>query len=950
MNIIPPGSNENPFLILDQIAAQADASVVKFEQNLQTLHLENSDPIPQWIVEHIRLTRDLQTAVNFYRIDYEAPLPKAIVEKLENCTNAIKKLARRIDTAKFLECLQIGEQFADDNNLLKPLSFQRQNIVGEAIPALNPISVPPTQQEWSLNLGLLMSVYQRTQNPDLKRLISIMAVNYLSKISPIIFTEMNLNPSVIEALENSFQHGVLTRTMTYNRENPVFDRYFRDSIKKTLARASGDSFLLTDSINFEHLLPLMFTIISTSSAKECADSLTVALSKHLRAFGHDSLSHYIQGPLLLDLTAQLQRYIHTSNQKSRDDEYEQNQNQIEGQIKESINQAVAALKSQYPDIIRNQADEQRLAVFIKTNMLCICRTELNGVGIIKFLPLQMRKEEYQTPPGTKMLNIENKSSDGMAHALLSKKYMHSYGELSDFLNLTGLRLGSLRGKAALFNFITLEELIKQEHAVPVEYAGIGENALYFKTKSSFTEKKVLKEFTSFCTQEAPNPDNAHRTVLGKCTINLLQGLLKEISEEQWKHLNVRWETRMLFQTILYRILQHFAKANTNRNDFGKVAQCMELVQYEIASLLLLIAPFKENDFDAIYEQRLQAVPPDLHKFIHPGVGKSAMNVLSGLMSAAMRSSPNLVLACDTSSHFESVEFIGTDKSIEKVIADKTYDHVDLYLGEFNYNVNLDPEHVHYTQGNIIHAVENLLRAKRGTKHLTVAVDCTIDYVNSSRVKQMLTHFAKEIEAGLLNFVIFRSGQKFDIMGFDNYYGAPFYMVNNGGPQWKHFNHLKNHPSHKTDLQSLQWFCLLNKYAPEVMDDYRRIIFENTKRILNAVPESLKTGKNPHIKVATVEQGVDTCFIDIKLRKKGMMSLLAKIENIIFNKFAQRGAKVHSRGGYGFYHPNVSFMKRGRADYDEFTVRINPGLSAQETSLIIEALNDIASLNVGEAEK
>lgn len=74
----------------------------------------------------------------------------------------------------------------------------------------------------------------------------------------------------------------------------------------------------------------------------------------------------------------------------------------------------------------------------------------------------------------------------------------------------------------------------------------------------------------------------------------------------------------------------------------------------------------------------------------------------------------------------------------------------------------------YEVGDIIGEVEALLAAKPETERLTIAVDETIDYVRSEQVTRLLERFSKEIKEGKLNFVFFRSGQKFDMLGIDNY--------------------------------------------------------------------------------------------------------------------------------------------------------------------------------------
>lgn len=64
------------------------------------------------------------------------------------------------------------------------------------------------------------------------------------------------------------------------------------------------------------------------------------------------------------------------------------------------------------------------------------------------------------------------------------------------------------------------------------------------------------------------------------------------------------------------------------------------------------------------------------------------------------------------------------------------------------------------------------------KPLTLALDSTIDFINSSKSAALFEEFKQEIETGKLNIICYRSGLKFDLFGMDNYCGAPFFMIHN----------------------------------------------------------------------------------------------------------------------------------------------------------------------------
>jgi len=356
----------------------------------------------------------------------------------------------------------------------------------------------------------------------------------------------------------------------------------------------------------------------------------------------------------------------------------------------------------------------------------------------------------------------------------------------------------------------------------------------------------------------------------------------------------------------------------------------------MATLLALTSPFKEDEFAKIYVEQLDFVPNELRGYAKVGVTKSAMNAFAGINAAVKSVQPEMQRAYGEGSYFEEVGFIGSNRSAQEVMQNPSIERVDLYVGEFNHNINVDPSHSHYTPGDIQGDVASLLQAKPKTEHLTVAVDCTIDFIHSDKAKQLLERFSKEIKEGKLNFVFFRSGQKFDMLGMDNYYGGAFFMINNGAEYWKGFDDLLSRDSFKTDSLSQQWFCLINQCAPQATDAYRKQIFDNTRMILSQMPEVLKPGNNDEVRISTVAQGMDPCFIDIKLTGKKIKSW--DIEELLYPKFIEHQAKIHFRGSFGFYHANVNFIN---GPGGKVNVRINPGLNPEEVQYIVDFLKELA---------
>ncbi len=398
---------------------------------------------------------------------------------------------------------------------------------------------------------------------------------------------------------------------------------------------------------------------------------------------------------------------------------------------------------------------------------------------------------------------------------------------------------------------------------------------------------------------------------------------------------------MILQQSLFREMQHLAAAENNTGDFTKFAGAIELAQSEIATILALTSPFKEGDFQKIYQAQLDIVPKQFKDNVKAGVAKSAMNTFAGVNAAVQQMSPSLERVHGAGAYFEEISFLGENKTTREVLDNPDVSSVDLYVGEFHHNINIHIDTDSYKAGAVKDEIRQILDQKKGTKHLTVAVDVTIDFVNSPKAKELLEEFSEEIEDGMLNFVFFRSGQKFDMFGMDNYYGGPFWMVNNGGEQWKGFDQLTTSDTHKTDPLSMQWFCLANKYAPQALDDYRGQIFNNARNIIKDIPADFTKGGEiaKQVRVSTVDDDMEASFIDIKVLHPKCGAVVGKMKQRLAQRFADAGVKMHERSSFGFYHANWNVIPAYHDDEGLRNVRINPGLNPEENQIILDFIKE-----------
>lgn len=884
--------------------------------------------IPEWAELHIKLTRQFQSAIQEIQLR-QNKIPDSLVKILSQSKEALRDLVPYLDAESYLAATLPEGQFVDNNSCFKLTCETNRNI-----------SIMGARYRWYENLGLLMCIYHRTEDIELRKFIGFLAYNYLGKAAPICPSDSMLDRQTINKLYSMFQLSLIEPGIGYNRECSFFDAYFHSGIQEELAENSGHIFFLTDTKEYAELLPLSFFTVESSEIETWSSMIACKLQQHMAENREDYLAKFFNPPLLFDFTTLLEKYIHTSGLSEKNREFDERLKEIKKDLEQAIDHALI-------EFGENEELRKKLKLQVMMNLTGICRCEVKKVGVLKILPIFSQSDLLKYIGEEREILGEKKNSpESLALALLDLSLSKSKIDTENFLNSTGIRLSSVIGRMRVFEFMTLEEFVQNSTGTQVEYAVQGANILYYKDRFALTSTRLFKRLEALFDPENVEgislvAQKPYLSILGNSTLKLIRGLLSEISEKKWNKLNHHPSLRPIIQTALFKISLHLADAEMHASTFSKFTESIELIHYEIAALLAIFKPFKKSDFPKIYKTCLRkTIPKNLQSFTKIGLTKSAMNTFAGLSVALREHSAYPMRVFNEGSHFEIVQFVGDGGNFDTVLQNNAIKKVDLYLGGFNHNVRLLSTHNEYRSGEVIKEVEALLQAKSDTHHLTVALDLTIDFIQSPKVKAVLKHFSDDIEAGTLNFVFLRSGQKYELFGMDHFYGSPWFMINNGAKHWKSFNVLTTNEAFQTDPISAQWFCLANKYALRELDDYRKAIFDNAKIILKHVPENLLPGNNEKIKVCRVAKGMEPAFLDIKCFGDQSAGCIHKLERLLYQLFTEKNLKIHSRGGYGYFNPNINLflegLERGKG-IRYATMRLHPGINHEENELFVKFL-------------
>jgi len=436
-----------------------------------------------------------------------------------------------------------------------------------------------------------------------------------------------------------------------------------------------------------------------------------------------------------------------------------------------------------------------------------------------------------------------------------------------------------------------------------------------------------------------------KTLMVRGALHVVKGLLDNLTDDQWRE-RIHSPTRSALVTLsLEKINEQLQLLSQEKEDsffFDTVAH-VEQILSNFCSLLEIFSPFTASDFSLIYLDRLASIPPPLKSLTTCAVHSSAMTSIAGIFKAVERSvgkTPRVLYGENT--YFECV-MIAHDLSNASPIAEaieKDWNQVDLILAKFNpvlvRTEFLIPTYRVERIGDVLHRALDA----RGGKPLTLALDCTIDFLDSPRVGQLLEEFQEEILRGALNIVCFRSGLKFDLFGMDNYAGAPFFMVHNRDPKWAPFDPLSSDPLLLTDPLSVNWFCLAYKFAAPYLELYRKQIFDNTRLLLNKVPPRLFELNAPY-RVTPFDPAADSAFIDIRVTGPlHQIRCAALVGGTLYLKCMEGGHPVFYRRSLGFYHPNFGIL----FGQENSSVRLTVGLDPSQIDLLTHCFETIDRLN------
>lgn len=771
-----------------------------------------------------------------------------------------------------------------------PLDEYRLLMGGEGEP------IPSTEMEWNINIALMQDALRQTTHPAIKTLITAASINYLAKSAPIKANDIEQTEGLqrSKGSPSKFYHRLWAGAYDGSIKEKIVDSH--------VACIPGSVVHLTHSPHVSHLFGLMTTTVtpylaSAAGQRKFKSDLKQVLATRLIL---DKEELRIQPKLLFDLTQMLGAHVNTRRSQSQ-------RTQFQLKLTVSLN----LMQSLILEVTREFMEDFTIPPCLHPHLnkllldsTAILRAQLGMAGIIYSFPI------HSSAP-------------------------HDDTVINHLISTTGCRLGAVATRILLGKCLSLEGYQRPSPSVlyGIRVNGGTDNPLLYKDPLELVQTQLFQRAQKRFT----NPQTPHIFAIGHGTLAIFAGFLSELSKEQvsWKRVNAQPALRMATQTTLVRAMQHLAIAehqvgNQTKIDYTKFTQAIELMQAEVASLFIL-TQYQTEDFTDIYKRRLieyKVIPPGLHSCIETGLAPSGTSVMAELIARLRQLKPDLRIACGMYAYYEFlVRSLGTDEllvkaqHIDDVLQDPKANCIDFYLAAFHPIADESPPSSKgYPTPDVIGDVKKLLARTTTLWHtLTVALDCTIDTLYSPQLIAFFQEFEMDIRLGRLVVLVFRSGQKYDMLGLDNSYGAPFFVVSNKRG-WKGLTTLNL----VTDPISQLWFSLAHKYATRELDTYRKAIFDNARRILNRIPASLNLHKKKPF-VYRIDPRLQSGFVHVACNTFEQRDL----EDTLRAKFQLAGKPISNRESFGFHQTNITRMLSD--------LRICPGPDPKDVDIVVSAL-------------
>lgn len=811
-------------------------------------------------------------------------------------------------------------------------------------------------REWYLDQAILMKAYRASNDDETKKQLALAMLQSFAKAA---------THDQKEAKHSGFQLTPLIREYFYHRSTSGGSAALND-LRKLIADHMGvpdDTLQLISDPSFMQVLAREFGVYSRKQIlKNPMNSMTTLKPVDTNITDTKSFVTAVEtlinnlanglapeGLFVLNVTGYYEK------QKSKPDEI---QTKVARPLEKILLQkATAKLQSK----TGKKLNRDSLIKSILNQIQLVVLTKVEGVNVLLVPKLFQAFSDTESNP----LDKNEEKLRGEISSLTREEFMkegsHDPKKLDSAMIESGARLDPVLVKKAMLDFTTPEELLKKAGATPSELGTPGKTSpVVCKDINAFLKTNAFIKFRQLSEEEKAPP---YQKIYPAATADLLAGLA-EVKLDKGG-LDKVFETKNItdvLQHAYFRMLNAMAGASTFKGNLVEFLNNIEVIHNQLQMILTIAEPhsqgiaFSNSIIEALKQPPVfpeddkntrPTVPKGLSPMVHHKASAmhSIASILSGIEDQKFKDKGTKALTAlvlkdnyyeahgavlDHSKTYSVHELNGwklrseDDKDLELKSEAFTSGKmppkgtVDIFICDFHHNISV--ERSEYRLENVTHQVDQLFKKGLVSSSFTVAIDCTVDFVRSEDIQKFLEFHKERITKGKLNVVLYRSAQKFDMLGMDNYYGG-FTVTINDGKSFKEFNkRLSNEEDQVTGL-SHQGLSHLHQFGSEHIEAYRKALMENTKKLYDILNTNGLCDPNGMLYIGKTTDP-NNVFLDIQIPGGGEESggyMLAMLKGYA----VEHNLPLTGRPSFGFPTSNLTTIAGSK-------VRLNPGLEGEET--------------------
>lgn len=461
----------------------------------------------------------------------------------------------------------------------------------------------------------------------------------------------------------------------------------------------------------------------------------------------------------------------------------------------------------------------------------------------------------------------------------------------------------------------------------------------FATFDELLDSEPLRALRRVETAHGKTPESERGTprtgVLAGITLDLLRGIADEVGPRELDDAAQDPVTGPVFQYLYNRVLHHVENAVAARDDAAAFLNHIQLAHEEIATLVAILQPHDPDSLNLHLPPTTAGLQPayglangGMNAFnsilsgVESQVGSRALNTAS--LSGTYYEESLHVLQGASSYRHASVDGTDIDAVVDSLRSQTGDRPLHLFVAEFHHNISLEKDR--YRQEDLAAIIQAMLDADPAIvdERFTVAIDTTIALNDAPEIRELIERLSPAIDSGRLNLVLFRSAQKFDMAGMDNY-NAGFVASYNDPRAYRHYREgAELDPP--TSTANFQGILHLQKHAQQGLDRYRGAIMDAHRRMLDpqapeGLPPDMVTAETRGDEMLLVAPNDDDSVVFLDLRSPYALSdpnrtpdstpVYVGLYDRITRMMQAQGIASANRPSFGFAHANMTLVATGK---------------------------------------